>query len=124
MAELAASSSHLRCSITHSLYVPPTEVTALRDLGCVFEVDLYTGTRSIKGHPLVDLVAGVQTLLELGALVYLTSDAGQVDVGDPYIFSAATLGRLADRLGADVLQELAVTNPNEIAFRATEGLVS
>ena len=81
---------HLLCSITHSLYLPEDEVVALRGLGCVFEVDLYTGTHKLPDRPPIDLATGIPRLRALGATVYLTSDAGQRDTGDPYVFSAAT----------------------------------
>ena len=113
-AELAASAPHLLCSITHSLYLPEDEVVALRDRGCVFEVDLFTGTHKLPDRPAIELATGIPRLRELGATVYLTSDAGQRDTGDPYVFSAATLAGLAPILGADVVDEIAVTNPETV----------
>ena len=124
MAELAASHRHLRCSVTHSLYVPTSEVAVLHGLGCLFEVDLYTGTRTIKGRPTVDLGAGIRALHDLDTTVYLTTDAGQRDVGDPYLFSAATLATLALSLSADVLEQVAVTNPNRVAAPAMGALTA
>jgi hypothetical protein len=115
MVELAASSPHLRCSVTHSLYLRPQEIAELRDLGCLFEVDLYTATHAITGRPAIDLAAGLAALRDQGAMVYLTTDAGQRDVGDPYLFSAKVLASLAATIEADVLLEVAVTNPDLVA---------
>jgi len=116
-AEIAAASKSLRCSITHSLYLPPAEVAELRDLGCVFEVDLYTASHQIAGRPEVSLAGGIRTLRDLGATVYLTTDAGQRDTGDPYVFSKKRLDDIAGAIGADVLNEIAVANPDAVAQR-------
>jgi hypothetical protein len=117
-AELASSSSHLVCSVTHSLYLARDEVVKLRDLGCFFEVDLYTATHPIAGRPAVDLASGIRALRDLGATVYITTDAGQLAVGDPYVFSRATLASLAGQLGDEVLEEVAVRNPDRVAAHA------
>ncbi len=119
-AELAAEVPALMCSVTHSLYRLPEEVAALHALGCVFEVDLYTATRSIHARPDLDLASGIARLLDAGVFVYLVTDTGQVDVGDPYLFSAATLDSLARRLGEATVMELAVDNPRKVVAHVLE----
>ena len=121
-AELASDLPNLVCSITHSLYLEPAEIAMLRDLGAVFEVDLYTGTHPLPGRPEVDLATGIAALRALGATVYLTTDAGQRDTGDPYVFSASVLASLTPALGEGVLREIAAANPEKMAAHALEGL--
>ncbi len=117
-AELAAATPRLLCSITHSLYLAANDVAELKALGCMFEIDLYTATREITGRPRVDLASGIRRLRDAGATVYLTTDCGQPEIGDPYIFSAATLTALAEALGNETLKEIAVVNPGRMAAHA------
>jgi hypothetical protein len=120
-AEFAAPLAHVTCSITHSLYLSRPEVLALRDLGCVFEVDLYTSTRPIHGRPRTDLATGIRMVLDDGAEVYVTTDFGQKDTGDPYVASRATLDRLAADLGGETTRRVAVDNPRRLAERMIAG---
>jgi hypothetical protein len=117
-AELARQLPNARCSITHSLYLADDEVAALHRLGCAFEVDFYTAAHAVHGRPAIDLAAGLQRLSALGVFAYLVTDAGQVATGDPYLFSAATLGALRGRLSDELLQTVAVTNPAAMAAHA------
>ena len=114
MAEAAAARGHI-CSITHALFVPREEVDLLVGLGCRFEVDLYSAAHTVPGLPSVDLAAGVVRLRDRGAVVYLTTDAGQPAVGDPYRFSARMLAALGQRLGTDAEAEVAVAGPSGVA---------
>jgi hypothetical protein len=116
-AEFAAATPNLTCSVTHSLYLDANEVAELRRLGCLFEVDLYTSTRAIHGRPRTDLAAGIAALRAAGAWVYVTTDCGQKDVGDPYVFSRTALDAFADTIGEEAAQEVAVEHPRELALR-------
>jgi hypothetical protein len=120
LAALARETPALKCSVTHALYLAPEEVRALAAMGCVFEVDLYTATRAIHGRPDLDLVDGLRRLLDAGVFVYLVTDAGQVDVGDPYVFSERILDDLVDVLGEDTVRMLAVDNPRAVVAHVTE----
>ena len=119
-AELASTSPLLLCSITHALYVNPDEVSMLVKLGCVFEVDLYTGTRDIAGRPRVEFAAGNRAVRDRGASVYLTTDCGQLAVGDPYLFSREVLATLGSQIGDALVAEIAVANPERVAAHALE----
>ena len=120
-AALAPRLPNARCSITHSLYLDDAEVDALLPLGTAFEVDLYTATRSIDGRSDLNLAGGLERLVAKGAFVYLTTDAGQVATGDPYVFSATVLESLRGKLADDILQTVAIANPAEIAAHALGG---
>jgi len=120
-AEFAAPLAHVTCSVTHSLYLDAAEVNALRALGCLFEVDLYTSTRAIHRRPRTDLAMGIQSLLDAGADVYVTTDCGQKDVGDPYVFSRQMLDALATVLGEPSATQVAVNNPRRLAERIVAG---
>jgi Family of unknown function (DUF6282) len=111
LARTAAERPSIRCSVTHSLYVPTEEATMLAKLGCAFEFDLYTTVHPVPDRPRADLVARAESLRETGSIVYITSDAGQAHVGNPFAFSKRVLGDLADKHGASVIDELAVRNP-------------
>jgi hypothetical protein len=113
-AALAAEAPNLTCSVTHSLYVPVDEIASLKALGALFEVDLYTGTRAIAGRPDLDLPRALQRLLDAGLFVYLVTDTGQLDIGDPYVFSAAVLDELSTTLGEATLRQVAVDNPRRV----------
>jgi hypothetical protein len=101
----------IRCSVTHSLYVPTEEATMLAKLGCAFEFDLYTTVYPAPDRSPADLLARAESLRETGSFVYITSDAGQAHVGNPFAFSKRILSELADKHGASVIDELAVRNP-------------
>lgn len=120
-AELASTNDRLKCSVTHSLYLETEEVTVLRTLGCVFEVDLFTATRSIAGRPAISLAHGIRRLRDLGADVYLTTDCGQVEIGDPYVFSGRTLGELESELGAGAIEEIGRRAPAAMAAHVLKG---
>jgi hypothetical protein len=121
LAAFAAPLAHVTCSVTHSLYLDAAEVERLRDLGCLFEVDLYTSTRAIHGRPRTALAKGIGALLDANAEVYVTTDCGQVDVGDPYLFSRKTLDALASELGEEAVTDVAVANPRRLAERIVAG---
>jgi hypothetical protein len=114
-AATAMDASHLRCSITHSLYLPTDEVEMLRNAGCAFEVDLYTAAYRVGGRPHVDLISGLERLWRADAWTYLTSDAGQEHVGDPYLFAAGRLEGLEQSIGRERTRSLAVANPERVA---------
>lgn len=114
-AEAAAANANVRCSVTHSLYLSAAERDDLRRLGCAFEVDLYTLTHPLPRGAYGDLLSKVERLQGADALVYLTSDAGQAEVGDPYVFSAKTLVALERRVGTDLINALAISGPDTMA---------
>jgi hypothetical protein len=111
LARCGAEIPGVHCSVTHSLYLLPNEATALAEYGCAFEFDLYTSVHPIPGRPGGDIVELAERLLEGGSLVYLTSDAGQAQVGNPFEFSSRELSKLAGRRTDGLVAELAVTNP-------------
>lgn len=110
-ARTAADLPDVHCAVTHSLYLLPHEHKALAELGCAFEFDLYTFVHPLPGRPTGDPITLGEKLLGSGNLVYLTSDAGQAQVGNPFEFSSRVLGQLAGRGPAGFVTELAVTNP-------------
>ncbi len=119
--EFAAKVSNLTCCVTHSLYLDADEVAALHGLGCLFEVDLYTSTRDVHARPRTDLATGIAALCAAGAWVYVTTDCGQKDVGDPYLFSRSTLDAFAATIGEAVASEVAVDHPRQLASRVIGG---
>jgi hypothetical protein len=110
-ARTAAERPTLRCSVTHGLYLPERETTMLAELGGAVELDLYTSIHPVPQRPRADFLTRAAALRDKGAFVYLTSDAGQAHVGNPFEFSARVLGELADRGGTGLIDELAVQNP-------------
>ena len=114
-ARLATLNSSIICSITHSLYLSDAEVRDLGELGAVFEADLYTMSHPVRDHPLAGLAPRAELSWQLGSSLYLTSDAGQAETGDPYQFVAASLAALA--LSTDMLEQLAVVAPAQVASR-------
>jgi hypothetical protein len=111
VAELARAHDQLTCSVTHTLYVPKHELPALAQLGCVFEIDAYTLVTEIEGRQRMQLAAALDLLTSAGALVYFTSDGGQASTGDPFLFGARVLDRIAAALGRDAAESLGVRNP-------------
>jgi hypothetical protein len=83
----------------------------LASLGCAFEFDLYTAYYPVKGRPSGDLMCLVERVASSGALVYLTSDAGQEQLGDPFSFSSRVLDELFCAGNRELVQEVAVENP-------------
>jgi hypothetical protein len=117
LAELAAGHEQLVCSVTHSLYVPPDELDRLARRGCVFEIDAYTLATEIEGRTRSALPPIVEALGAAGALVYFTSDGGQEATGDPFVFGARALERVATLIGAEAAAELGVRNPEALVGR-------
>ena len=110
-ARTAAERPAFRCSITHSLHLPENEATLLAELGCAFEFDLYTSVHPVPDRRPADFLTRATSLRETGSFVYITSDAGQARVGNPFEFSERVLGDLADRSACGLIDELAVRNP-------------
>jgi hypothetical protein len=102
------------CTVTHSLYLSDHEVTSLAGEGAVFEVDLYTLTRTVRDLPLAPLAPRADLLHSLDSTVYLTSDAGQAAVGNPYVFVREELNKLRVSLG-NRLERLASSGPERVA---------
>src|SRR5206468_2426500 len=86
-ARLAAACANLHCSVTHSLYLALDELRELAHAGCTIEFDLYTWMFPLAGRPVNDFAGHVVTLMEEGHSVYLTSDAGRLETGNPYEFT-------------------------------------
>ena len=114
---LAAQGTGDLCSVTHALRVPIAESERLVSLGCLLEVDLYTGAHAVPGIPLADLAAGIERLVARGLPFYLASDAGQAEVGDPYAFSARMLAALAERVGETTVHRAATDAPARVLAR-------
>jgi hypothetical protein len=115
LAEAAARNDKVMCSVTHSLYVPEEELGELVELGCAFEHDLFTASFPIPGRPERELASALARALELGGLTYLTSDAGQAGIGNPFAFAAEALEVLAKAASVTVVSEVARTNPARVA---------
>lgn len=115
LAEAAAGSDEVLCSVTHSLYVLEEELSELVELGCALEHDLFTASFPIAGRPERELAAALSRTIELGGLAYLTSDAGQVKVGNPFAFAREALESLATAASVTVVSEAAGANPARIA---------
>jgi hypothetical protein len=113
-ATFCATTPSILCSVTHSLHLSDDEVTSLAHKGVVFEVDLYTLTRVVRNVPLAPLAPRADLVHSLGCTIYLTSDAGQAAVGDPYDFVRAALDRLQLSLGSR-LEQLASSGPERVA---------
>jgi hypothetical protein len=113
-AALCASASSILCTVTHSLFLADDEVRSLARSGAVFEADLYTLTRPVRDVPAAALGPRADLVHSLGSVIYLTSDAGQSAVGDPYVFVDRELRRLAGEL-ADRLPQLTITGPERVA---------
>ena len=116
-AELAAANERLTCSITHSLYVPLSEAMRLARAGCAFEIDAFTYAYPPDALAAGDLRTHVQALVEAGALVYFTSDGGQASTGDPFVFGARVLNRMAEVIGEDTARVIGVENPAALVGR-------
>jgi hypothetical protein len=115
LAETAAELESVVCSITHSLYVDVEEAQQLAGLGCAFELDLFTSAFPIKGRPARRLEEQAVALTGTGATVYLTSDAGQIDTGNPFEFTARQIALLASRLATSTVSAMVETGPEAIA---------
>jgi hypothetical protein len=116
LAEAARATGDI-CSVTHALRLTDAELADLAALGCVLEVDLYTGSHRVPGLPSIDLAAGVTRLAAAGLPFYLTSDAGQAETGDPYVFSAQVLASLARRVGTRIVTDAAEAGPERVIAR-------
>jgi hypothetical protein len=113
-ASLASDVPSILCTVTHSLYLDDEEVTALARLGAVFEADLYTMTRQVRDVATAPLAPRADLVHSVGSTLYLTSDAGQAAVGDPYVFVRDELHKLRGSLG-DRLRPLTVNGPERVA---------
>jgi Family of unknown function (DUF6282) len=113
LARTAAERPTIRCSVTHSLYLPVKEAAALSELGCAFEFDFYTAVHPVPGRPHGDLLGQAASLRETGSLVYFTSDGGQAQLGNPFEFSTRVLSDLVAASGSSLVDEFAVRNPAE-----------
>jgi hypothetical protein len=117
LARAAAEIRGVHCSVTHSLYLPPEEATALGNFGCAFEFDLYTAIYPVPDRAHGDVLVRASAVRETGGLAYLSSDAGQQRVGNPFEFSSRVLTDLAGKWSNDLIDELAIRNPAEFVGR-------
>jgi Family of unknown function (DUF6282) len=111
LAEVAAASPYLLCSVTHTLYVPPPELLDLASQGAVFEIDAYTFRHDLPGRARQRPEEPVNALQEVDALVYFTSDGGQASTGNPFVFGAKSLDELGTKIGVAGAEELGVAGP-------------
>jgi hypothetical protein len=123
VARLARAHEELTCSVTHALYVPADELTALAALGCVFEIDAYTFVTEIAGRERIELATALDVLTSAGALVYFTSDGGQASTGDPFLFGARVLEDIAAAVGRDAAESLGLRNPAAVVAWVDGGVV-
>jgi hypothetical protein len=122
LAETAAGRENLRCAVTHCLYLGESELRDLVRLGCALEFDLFTSSFPVAGRPARSLAAALCGALELGGTVYLTSDAGQRAVGNPFDFAEAKLIELERSTSTSIVREAARTGPSVLAeFLADSG---
>ena len=119
-ATFCTTAPSMLCTVTHSLYLSDEEVTSLASKGAVFEVDLYTLTRTVRDIPRAPLAPRADLVHSLGSTIYLTSDAGQAAVGDPYVFVREELDRLRVSLG-NRLERLASSGPERVARHLCAG---
>ena len=114
LASLALEKHSILCAVTHSLYLSDFETRRLAGLGAVFEVDLYTMTHAVREHRFARLAPRTDLVHSLDSTIYLTSDAGQAAVGDPYDFVRRVLNKLRTSIGCR-LDELAGAGPERVA---------
>jgi hypothetical protein len=114
MAAFAASRPLTLCSVTHTMYVDPEEVRGLADMQCMFEFDLYTWTFPQAGRGDRVLLPQIDAVLGAGAMPYVTTDAGQLSTGDPYLFSESRLQELNRIADEDLVFDLCQRNPGLI----------
>jgi hypothetical protein len=120
LAQTAEARGNLRCSVTHSRYLGEPELRELVALGCALEYDLFTDSYPIAGRPDRPLAAALCDAVELGGTVYLTSDAGQHAVGNPFDFAARKLTELERLTSTSIVREVARTGPAALAGFLTE----
>jgi hypothetical protein len=114
LAEVASVSPHLLCSVTHTLYVPLPEARELAALGAMFEIDAYTLRHDVPGRMRQHPEESVRELRQAGAGVYFTSDGGQADTGNPFVFGAKSLDELGKLIGGTRAEELGVAAPSAV----------
>jgi hypothetical protein len=120
LAEAAAGADHLLCSVTHSLYLPHDERDELVSLGCALEHDLFTAHFPIADRPEHELAPALARTLDHGGVAYLTSDAGQHHVGNPFVFTEKALGALSRVASPAVIRQAATVNPARVAAHLQE----
>jgi hypothetical protein len=120
LAETAAERTSLLCSVTHSLYLPDDELADLVSLRCAFEHDLYTASFPIATRPERELSRSLERVFDLGGLAYLTSDAGQLEVGNPFAFAEEALGALGKESSTAIVELAARANPAQVAAHLGE----
>lgn len=113
-ASLAADYDHLLCSITHTLYVPTPELPRLAVCDAIFELDAYTLTVEIPGRTRSAPEAVLADLNAAGSTAYFTSDGGQAETGNPFLFATATLNELSRAIGPAAANQLGTVNPAAI----------
>jgi hypothetical protein len=118
VARTCADVGHVTCSVTHSGFLEVDELLALAETGCAFEFDCYTMTREMPGLTQGSLDELATLALDRGNLAYLTSDAGQLATGDPFLFAEGVLERWRPQLGEELLVTLARTNPARVVAEA------
>ncbi len=117
LAQLARENEKLACTITHSLQVSIDEALALAALGCAFEIDAFTYANPVAGRPRTDVGELLEALLDAQALVYFTSDGGQAETGDPFVFGATVLTEIEAVVGAELAALIGVENPMAVVSR-------
>lgn len=110
MARLAAQLG-IPCSVTHTLLIPLDEALELARMGAAIEIDAYTYLHTPGGREVTDPVEATSELERTGALCYFTSDGGQAETGNPFVFADKVLSVLSRRLSPALVRRLAVDGP-------------
>jgi hypothetical protein len=110
LARIAAE-ARLPCSVTHALGIPLDDALELARAGCALEIDAYTYVHTPPGRTIVDIAEAVSEFDRVGALVYFTSDGGQSNTGDPFVFADRVLGMLGRRLSSTMVRRLSIDGP-------------
>ena len=118
VAEACAATSHISCSVTHTLFLREEEIVALSATGCAFEFDCFTYGRLIPGRSPGSLPRLAEAALARGCIAYLTSDGGQASTGNPFLFAAATLEELRRVCGDELTRTLSRSGPERFVHEA------
>ena len=69
-----------------------------------------------------DLRELLDVLVPTGATIYFTSDGGQRETGDPFVFGAEVLAQVERRVGTELATLIGTENPAAIVAQMSRGL--
>lgn len=122
LARLARECDLLTCAVTHSLHLSVDEAVSLASLECMFEIDAFTYANPVSVCVQTDLGELLKVLVSAGATVYFTSDGGQRETGNPFVFGAEVLAQVERLVGAELATLIGVENPAAIVAQLRRGL--